>query len=38
VKDSVRPVVEKVSEDLENASSKDEMLLKATKKLLDLWA
>jgi hypothetical protein len=38
VKDSVRPVVEKVTEGLENASSKDEMLLKTTKKLLDLWA
>ncbi|KAJ7905442.1 hypothetical protein B0H14DRAFT_3078909 [Mycena olivaceomarginata] len=40
VKDSVRPVVEHVSENLQNASNKgeQEMLVKATKKLLDLWA
>jgi len=40
VKDSVRPVVENVSENLQNASNKgeQEMLVKATKKLLDLWA
>ncbi|KAJ7273663.1 hypothetical protein B0H12DRAFT_1090485 [Mycena haematopus] len=40
VKDSVRPVVENVSESLKNASNKgdQEMLVKATKKLLDLWA
>lgn len=34
VKDSVRPVVENLSENLQ----KEEMLVKATKKLLDLWA
>ncbi|KAJ7709953.1 hypothetical protein B0H17DRAFT_1324761 [Mycena rosella] len=38
VKDSVRPVVENVSENLQNASNKEEMLVKATKKLLELWA
>ncbi|KAF7338334.1 GTP binding [Mycena venus] len=40
VKDSVRPVVENVSENLQNASNKAdlEMLVKSTKKLLDLWA
>ncbi|KAJ7452474.1 hypothetical protein B0H11DRAFT_293903 [Mycena galericulata] len=34
VKDSVRPVVESLSENLQ----KEEMLVKATNKLLDLWA
>ncbi|KAJ7740657.1 hypothetical protein DFH07DRAFT_838644 [Mycena maculata] len=34
VKDSVRPVVENLSENLQ----KDDMLAKSTKKLLDLWA
>ncbi|KAJ7470716.1 hypothetical protein FB451DRAFT_349529 [Mycena latifolia] len=38
VKDSVRPVVENVSETLQNASNKEDMLVKATKKLLELWA
>ncbi|KAK7014904.1 GTP binding protein [Favolaschia claudopus] len=40
VKDSVRPVVESVSENLQSAANKgdQEMLVKATKKLLDLWA
>ncbi|KAJ7685139.1 hypothetical protein DFH06DRAFT_1157579 [Mycena polygramma] len=40
VKDSVRPIVENVAEDLQNAPNKGEleMLVKATKKLLDLWA
>ncbi|KAJ7109328.1 hypothetical protein C8R44DRAFT_802209 [Mycena epipterygia] len=38
VKDSVRPVVENVSENLQNAPNKEEMLVKATKKLLELWA
>ncbi|KAJ6547514.1 hypothetical protein B0H19DRAFT_1166060 [Mycena capillaripes] len=40
VKDSVRPVVENVSDNLQTASNKgdQEMLVKATKKLLDLWA
>ncbi|KAJ7940684.1 hypothetical protein B0H13DRAFT_2246066 [Mycena leptocephala] len=40
VKDSVRPVVENVSENLQNAPNNGDldMLVKATKKLLDLWA
>ncbi|KAJ7156022.1 hypothetical protein C8R43DRAFT_922335 [Mycena crocata] len=36
VKDSVRPVVETVSEKLKGAPN-EEMLVKATKKLLELW-
>ncbi|KAJ7172525.1 hypothetical protein C8R46DRAFT_1086280 [Mycena filopes] len=40
VKDSVRPVVDHVSETLQNASNKADldMLVKSTKKLLELWA
>ncbi|KAJ7774775.1 hypothetical protein B0H16DRAFT_1508334 [Mycena metata] len=40
VEDSVRPVVESVSENLQNAPNKTEleMLVKSTKKLLELWA
>ncbi|KAJ6502596.1 hypothetical protein C8R45DRAFT_977130 [Mycena sanguinolenta] len=40
VKDGVRPVVENVWESLQNASNKgdQEMLVKAAKKLMDLWA
>ncbi|KAJ7097972.1 hypothetical protein B0H15DRAFT_823645 [Mycena belliarum] len=37
VKDSVKPVVENIAESLENASGKEEMLVKAAKKLLESW-
>jgi hypothetical protein len=38
IKDSVRPVVESVSESLMSSPNKEDMLMKATKKILDLWA
>ncbi|KAJ3733049.1 hypothetical protein DFJ43DRAFT_1070861 [Lentinula guzmanii] len=38
VKDTVRPVLERVLESLQDATGKEEMLGKAVKKVLDTWA
>ncbi|KAJ4488004.1 hypothetical protein J3R30DRAFT_3280675 [Lentinula aciculospora] len=38
VKDTVRPVMERVLETLQDATGKEEMLGKAVKKVLDTWA
>lgn len=38
VKEVMRPVLESVAESVRSAAGKDELLLKATRKVLELWA